>query len=45
MITRTELQDLLRTTETYRVERTTPTNVPQAAPQDDTQSDTQGINH
>lgn len=45
MITKPELQDLLQTTETYRVERTTSTNVPQDVPQDDTQSDTQGINH
>lgn len=41
MITQPELQDLLQTTETYSVERTTSTNVPQ----DDTHSDTQGINH
>ena len=41
MITRTELQDLLQTTETYRVERTTSTN----GTQDGTQSDIQCINH
>lgn len=41
MITKPELQELLQTTETYRVERTTSTSVPQ----DDTQDDTQGINH
>lgn len=45
MITKPELQDLLQTTETYRVERTTSTNVPQAAPQADTQSVPQVINH
>lgn len=41
MITKPELQELLQTTETYRVERTTSTSVPQ----DNTHSDTQGINH
>lgn len=41
MITNPELQELLQTTETYRVERTTSTNVPQDVPQDDTQI----INH
>lgn len=45
IITNPKPQNLLQPTETYRVERTTSTNVPQAAPQDDTQSDTQGINH
>lgn len=45
MITQIKLQELLQTTETYRVERTTSTNVPQAAPQDDTQSVPQVINH
>lgn len=29
MITKTELQELLQSTETYRVERTTSTGVPQ----------------
>ena len=42
MITNPELQELLQTTETYRVERTTSTNVPQAVPQDVPQDDTQG---
>ena len=44
MITKSELQDLLQTTETYRVERTTSTNGTQGVTQDGTQSDTQGIN-
>ena len=38
MITPTELQELLQSTETYRVERTTSTG----GTQDDTQGDTQG---
>lgn len=50
MITQNELQDLLQSTETYRVERTTSTGVPQDVPQgvtqgvtqDDTQDGTQG---
>ena len=41
MVSKTELQDLLQTTETYWLERTTSTNVPQDVPQDGTQ----GINH
>ena len=41
MITQPELQDLLQTTETYRVERTTSTNVTQGV----TQDVPQGINH
>lgn len=45
MITKSELQELLQSTETYRVERTTSTNGTQSDTQDDTQSDTQGINH
>lgn len=49
MITRTELQDLLQTTETYRVERTYSTNGTQDdtqdGTQDGTQSDIQRINH
>lgn len=44
MITQTELQELLQSTETYRVERTTSTSGTQGVPQDGTQSDTQGIN-
>lgn len=50
MIKKSELQELLQSTETYRVERTSstsvpqdvPQGVPQDVPQDDTQSDTQG---
>ena len=42
MITQTELQELLQSTETYRVERTTSTGVPQDVPQGVTQDDTQG---
>ena len=41
MMTKTKLQDLLQTTETYRVERTTSTNGTQGVPQ----SVPQGINH
>lgn len=41
MITQPKLQDLLQTTETYRVERTTSTNVTQGV----TQDVPQGINH
>lgn len=37
MVSKTELQDLLQTTETYWLERTTSTNVTQDVPQ--------GINH
>ena len=39
MITQTELQEFLQSTETYRVERTTSTGVPE----DVTQSVTQGV--
>ena len=42
MITQTELQELLQSTETYHVERTTSTGVPQDVPQGVTQDDTQG---
>lgn len=45
MMTKTKLQDLLQTTETYRVERTTSTSVPGGVPQEGTQRGTQGINH
>ncbi len=45
MITKTELQDLLQTTETYRVERTTSTNVTQDVTQGVPQSVPQVINH
>ena len=41
MITKPELQDLLQSTETYRVERTTSTNVPQGNTQSDIQDDAQ----
>lgn len=34
MITKPELQDLLQTTETYRVERTTSTSGTQGVPQE-----------
>ena len=53
MITKPELQDLLQSAETYRVERTTstgvvpqdvPQGVPQDVPQGDTQDATQGDN-
>lgn len=37
MISKSELQDLLQTTETYRVERTSSTSVIQGVPQGDTQ--------
>lgn len=41
MITQTELQELLQSTETYRVERITSSG----GTQDDTQDGTQVINH
>lgn len=41
MITKNELQELLQTTETYRVERTNSTSVPQDVPQDVPQGDSQ----
>lgn len=41
MVSKTELQDLLQTTETYWLERTTSTNVTQGV----TQDVPQGINH
>ena len=44
MTTKSELQDLLQTTETYRVEHTTSTNVTQGVTQNGTKNDTQGIN-
>lgn len=38
-----ELQELLQTTETYRVERTSSTSVPQDVPQGGTKGGTQEI--
>lgn len=42
MITKAELQDSLQTTETYRVERTSSTSVPQDVTQDVPQGGTKG---
>lgn len=42
MITKPELQELFQTTETYRVERTSSTSVPQGVPQDVPQGGTKG---
>jgi hypothetical protein len=42
MITKPELQELLQSTETYRVGRTSSTSVPQDVTQDVTQGGTKG---
>lgn len=43
MIKKSELQELLQSTETYRVERTSSTSVPQGVPQGGTKGGTQEI--
>ena len=43
MIKKSELQELLQSTETYRVERTSSTSVPQDVPQDVPQGVPQGV--
>jgi len=45
MITQTELQELLHSTETYRVERTTSTSGTQGVPQEISMENIQVIDH
>lgn len=45
MITKPELQDLLQSTETYRVERTTSTSGTQGVPQEISMENIQVIDH
>ncbi len=45
MITKAEIQDLLQTTETYRVERTASTSGTQGVPQEISMEDIQVIDH